>query len=426
MDKVKWSLKALSWLQKQDSHYYSGVAQVEDAKYDSVKEKLEKTLVDLTGHVSLKKRIKEYLLNVGADVQGKKVKLPIPVGGIDQLPAEKVFDWLKKFKKYDSFFYVLPKLDGISIILHYKNGVLYQAYTRGRKKPGDKFGTGKPVKLHASLCWGVPKQIAYKKEVFIRGEAICHESNFKPLIGKEFEGSPVGGYKYARGFVAGMFNRDVLTDLQKKLMRKVYIIAFSVNVKGRFLSKSDQLRFINKFGFKSITSPNPINKKYYKIEKGIGREPSLLANFNEPPCPVIINPGDKVSEEWLMDILAHYRKTIDIKQDGLVIEIQSKQARIDFGDEGNFPEYAIKVKPKRSQQTFAVGILDRIEWNYTSRRLYIPVAILKEPVVIDGLSISRFTLHDYAKVRDLGLYIGCKVKCVRAGDVIPHIEGVIE
>ena len=66
-----------------------------------------------------------------------------------------------------------------------------------------------------------------------------------------------------------------------------------------------------------------------------------------------------------------------------------------------------------------------VEWQVGKSGVVSPVAIL-EPIQIEDALISRATLHNISYIESLNLEIGCQVKVIRSGDIIPRITGRVE
>ena len=72
-----------------------------------------------------------------------------------------------------------------------------------------------------------------------------------------------------------------------------------------------------------------------------------------------------------------------------------------------------------------VTTLRDVEWQVGKSGVVSPVAIL-EPIQIEDALISRATLHNISYIESLNLEIGCQVKVIRSGDIIPRITGRVE
>ncbi len=82
--------------------------------------------------------------------------------------------------------------------------------------------------------------------------------------------------------------------------------------------------------------------------------------------------------------------------------------------------FALKIR----KEAVITTLLD-VEWQVGKSGVVSPVAIL-EPIQIDDANISRATLHNISYIESLNLEIGCEVKVIRSGDIIPRITGRVE
>lgn len=107
--------------------------------------------------------------------------------------------------------------------------------------------------------------------------------------------------------------------------------------------------------------------------------------------------------------------------DGAVLKVNSEACRAELGSHSSAPRWALAYKFAGEQ---VVGVLDRIVIQVGRTGALTPVAKLKSPVIINGVSISQASLHNEDEVNRLGLRPGVEVVVTRAGDVIPQIVGV--
>lgn len=107
--------------------------------------------------------------------------------------------------------------------------------------------------------------------------------------------------------------------------------------------------------------------------------------------------------------------------DGVVFTVAVLADREGLGATRHHPQWSIALKPK--DEAVATTLTD-VVWQVGRTGALTPVAVVS-PVKINNVIVSRATLHNYERITDLGLYVGCTVKMTRRGSVIPHIEGVI-
>lgn len=106
-----------------------------------------------------------------------------------------------------------------------------------------------------------------------------------------------------------------------------------------------------------------------------------------------------------------------LKTDGKVFRINNSKQFLEMGYTDKFPRGAFAVK---DIQEGVVTKLLAVDWQTGGSGKITPVAIL-EPVDIDGALVSRATLNNIAYIDALGLEIGCNVRVIRSGEIIPKI-----
>lgn len=127
-----------------------------------------------------------------------------------------------------------------------------------------------------------------------------------------------------------------------------------------------------------------------------------------------IQLSDFINIDW-SETLAD-EQAQDYPVDGLVISLADKEYGESLGNTGHHPRHSIAFKI--SNPTTTSKLID-VEWQVAKTRIA-PVAIL-EPTELDGVTISRATLHNLKEIERLGVRIGSKVQLMRAGSVIPAI-----
>ena len=103
--------------------------------------------------------------------------------------------------------------------------------------------------------------------------------------------------------------------------------------------------------------------------------------------------------------------------DGIVFRVDNYKDFENFGYTSRHPRGAYALK--QIQEGVETTLID-VMWNVGKSGVVSPVAIL-DPVEIDGATVSRATLHNYAHIEFLGLEIGCRVEVIRSGEIIPKI-----
>ena len=239
-----------------------------------------------------------------------------------------------------------PKLDGASIALQYKQGVLTKVLTRGDGKEGIDI----TAKFLSPVSFLVPKAINYiVEDLQVTGEVVSPKT-----------------IPNARNYAAGALN---LKDVSEFLSRDLTFVAHGVNPSLQNNYTNDMMKL-----------------------QGLGFRTILDRDYNEFPQDGTV---------WRMD-------------DNKDFEAEGYTAHHPRGS------FALKVR----KEAVITTLLD-VEWQVGKSGVVSPVAIL-EPIQIDDANISRATLHNISYIESLNLEIGCQVKVIRSGDIIPRITGRVE
>lgn len=123
-----------------------------------------------------------------------------------------------------------------------------------------------------------------------------------------------------------------------------------------------------------------------------------------------------------LDVLYHdLTETVGLPLDGMVVKSARPHSLEYFGRTEHHPKNAIAWKPESIKYTTVVR---DVIWQM-GRRKATPVAIV-DPVIIDGATVTRASLHNAAMIGELGLKIGATVEIHKANEIIPQIIKVIE
>ena len=318
----------------------------------------------------------------------------------DAFSKEDIEDWLNRNIKLltekeiqNIEFYVEPKLDGLAVELIYRDGILEVGATRGDGLIGEnvtqnlKTIESIPLKLRSKLDIEkeLKREIDYR-EIVVRGEAILTKAEFK-RINEERRKKRKEEFRNPRNLAAGS-----IRQLNPKITRKRKLDAdfYSlVSDLGQETHEEEHL-ILEVLGFKT-------NNKHNKVCKTLDEVYNYYKDF--------IKKRDKLPYEV----------------DGIVVSINDNKIANKLGIVGKAPRSAIAFKFPQKQAT---TILENVEFQVGRTGVVTPVSILK-PVVIEGVTISRATLHNEDEIKRLGLKIGDTVIVGRAGDVIPKIMKVI-
>ncbi len=267
------------------------------------------------------------------------------------------------------------KMDGLTVVLTYRDGELYKAVTRGNGEIGEV------ITNNARVFKNIPLKIAYKGELVLRGEAVIRYSDFEKInaaIEKDED-----RYKNPRNLCSGtvrQLNNRITAE------RNVYLFPFaliSMNGEDGFATREEQLNYLRELGFDPV--------EYKKV--------------NQTNMPETI--------QWFADHVA----TNDFPSDGLVLTYNDIAYGNSLGRTAKFPRNAIAFKWKdETRQTKLLAI----EWSPSRTGLINPVAIF-EPVELEGTTVSRASVHNLSVMEELQLGIGDEITVYKANMIIPQI-----
>lgn len=268
------------------------------------------------------------------------------------------------------------KMDGLTIVLTYREGELYKAVTRGNGVIGEV------VTNNARVFDNIPLKIPYKGELILRGEAIITYSEFEK-INRQIEDVDAK-YKNPRNLCSGSVRQ---LNNQITANRHVRFYAFA-------LVRAEQVDFENS------------NQKKMGWLRDQGFE---VTEYR-------VVTGETLDEA--MEYFADKVKENDFPSDGLVALYDDIAYGESLGRTAKFPRnaYAFKWADEMADTT-----LEAIEWSPSRTGLINPVAIFT-PVELEGTTVSRASVHNISIMRKLELGIGDKIRVYKANMIIPQIE----
>ncbi len=271
--------------------------------------------------------------------------------------------------------YISWKLDGLTIVLTYKNGTLQKAVTRGNGEVGEV------ITNNAKTFKNLPLKIAYQGELILRGEAIITYSDFEK-INAEIE-DVEAKYKNPRNLCSGSV-RQLNNEITAK--RNVKFIAFS-------LVKADDVDFKN----------SRIRQLMWLREQGFE-----------------VVEGYETTADTLGERVAYFAQKIaenDFPSDGLVLVYDDIAYGQSLGMTSKFPRDSFAFK--WADEICETKLLE-IEWSASRTGLLNPVAIF-EPVELEGTTVSRASVHNISIMEELELGIGDTIEVYKANMIIPQI-----
>lgn len=296
----------------------------------------------------------------------------------DVFNLDELIAWKNRINKNDAkiTFMCDAKFDGASLNLIYENGVLISAATRGDGNIGEN------VLENAKTIYSIPLEIPYKDKIEIRGEIIINKDDFENINQERIKNNE-NIFANPRNAASGSL-RQLDSKITKQ--RKLKFIPWGF---GHFDIKEDsffnRLNMIKNFGF--------IDTKLNTICNSINEVESF---YNK---------------------LISIRHSYDIMLDGMVVRLDSIELQNSLGYTAKNPRFAVAYKfPPIEKQTKILNI----SFSVGRSGVVTPVAEL-EPVIIEGASISRATLHNFEEIEKKDIRINDNVLIIRSGDVIPKI-----
>ncbi len=273
------------------------------------------------------------------------------------------------------------KLDGLSLAVHYRDGAMVRAVTRGDGVIGED------VTENAKTIRSIPLRVKGGGDWEVRGEVVLTKSAFEKA-NAEREAAGLPRFANPRNAAAGSLR---VLDPSVTAARHLEYFTYFLFAGGKpaFASQWESLDRLHHMGFKV----NPKRKLCPDIES--------LVEF----C-----------REW-----EEKRESLPYEIDGVVAKVDSVEQQNRLGWTAKAPRWAIAYKfPARQAET----VVENIDVNVGRTGALTPVAHLR-PVIVGGVTVSRATLHNEDEIGRLDLKIGDTVLVERSGDVIPKVVRVV-
>jgi DNA ligase (NAD+) len=303
--------------------------------------------------------------------------------------------WFERVRKLDervasAKFVVEPKIDGLSVVLHYRNGLFVQGATRGDGEVGEDITNNLrtinaiPLKIPITQS----SNLLVPAYLVVRGEAFIPIKEFEKL-NQQLEEDGQKTYLNPRNTAAGSLRQlDPALTASRPLTLLVYQIIHSEGGKVP-TSQWDLLKYLKELGF-------PVTDAARQFED--------------------IDSAIAYTETWNTR-----RDELTYEADGMVIKIDDLNLAAELGVVGKDPRGAIAFKfPAREVTTSLQDI--RVSVGRTG--VLIPNAVL-EPVEIGGVVVERATLHNFDYIAEKDIRIKDRVLVKRAGEVIPYVIGPV-
>lgn len=323
-----------------------------------------------------------------------RVPHPTPILSLSNaFDADEVRAWYERILKLDervagTDFTVEPKLDGLTVVLHYEDGVFVLGATRGDGENGEDITSN--LRTIRSLPLRIPVDGSAgeaPRRLVVRGEAFFMLDDFEEL-NQRLQEAGERTYVNPRNTASGSLRQlnPGLTASRPISLRCYAVVDIDGAAKD---TQWDSLDMLKKLGF-----PMDENSKLCQtIEEAIEFGENLAARRDELPY----------------------------EADGVVIKVNDMVLSADLGVVGKDPRGAIAFK--FPAQVVTTRLLD-IDVNVGRTGVITPYAIL-EPVEVGGVTVRQATLHNFDFIAEKEIRIGDRVLVKRAGDVIPYVIGPV-
>lgn len=375
MDKLEKIKQLIKELNNASYAYYNQVPIMPDYEWDKMYDEL----------INLEKETGIILSNSPAHNVGysvadelKEIEHNHPMLSLDK--TKSIDELIEFIGNKDCFLSV--KADGLTTSLHYINGKLIGAETRGDGVRGTE------CLQNVLTMKNVPKEIPYKDELIIDGETIIGWDTFREINDKLPEDKK---YKHPRNLVSGSLQ---LLDSKEAASRNMRFVAWRA-IKGfEHKTPSRDLCQAKEIGFEIIP--------FVKLSKEYTWSKEELEN--------------------ILDDIRTYAYEDNIPYDGAVMAVDDYKIAESMGRTDKFFRHSMAYKYE--DELFETVLTD-IEWNTSKTGLINPVAIF-EPVDLNGAITTRATLHNITYIKDMMLGIGDRIRVYRSNMVIPKVHDSID
>jgi DNA ligase (NAD+) len=386
-------------------YYVDDDPEISDAEYD----RLERELIEIEETFPELRAADSPSLRVGGEpAEGfETFEHPTPMLSLGNAFGEdELRDWAKRLRRalgagtapendesadesedgsdgLDIEFMVEPKVDGLSVAVHYRDGVLERAVTRGDGKVGED------ITANVRTIRSIPLRLLEPvPRIEVRGEVFLPRKRFEQLNRERAEaGVPL--FANPRNAAAGQVRRlDSRVTATRGLDCFFYVLADEEG--GLPPTQSAGLERMRELGLRT----NPLNDRCSDVE-------GILAYVAR---------------------VAELRDGLDYEIDGVVVKVDDREVQAQAGHTSKFPRWAVAVKYPAEQATTRVRDIV-VQVGRTGKLT--PVAEL-EPVLLAGTTVSRATLHNEDEVSRKDVRVGDTVWIEKAGEIIPQVVKTVD
>ncbi len=330
-----------------------------------------------------------------APVEGfERIPHPAPILSLSNAYDEQeVYAWAERIGKLDervqsAEFVVEPKLDGLTVVLHYEGGLFTRGATRGDGDVGEDITPN--LRTVRSLPLRIPltdKDIRVPERLVVRGEAIIYLEDFRKM-NEALEQAGERTYVNPRNTASGALRQ---LDSSLTAERPIRLLCYAiVDAEGEVPgTQIETVEYLQELGF--------------PVPDGI----QLCSSIDE----VIREHG-----HWV-----ETRNQLPYEADGVVVKINDLELSRSLGVVGKDPRGALAYK--FPAQVVTTELIE-IGLNVGRTGVITPYAIL-EPVEVGGVTVRQATLHNFDFIAEKDIREGDRVYIKRAGDVIPYVIGPV-
>lgn len=297
----------------------------------------------------------------------------------DVFDIQEVADWSERAQKFvpdEKLEYISElKIDGINVTLWYEKGQLIRALTRGDGAEGEDIThTVRTIQI-------IPLQLSEPVDLEVGGEVYLPKAEFEKMKKREQT-----DFANPRNAAAG-----TVRQLDPSIAEKRGLAFFAYSV-GRERGVLDKVRTQ-------------------------GELLTRLAQLGLPVCPLWEKHSSLVSLEKFIAKWTKERESLPYEIDGIVVKINSRKQQNLMGSTARAPRWAVAYKFPAEQ---TVTKLLAVQYQVGRTGAITPVAIL-EPILLDGSTVSRATLHNADEILRKEIEVGDTVLIQKAGDIIPEV-----
>lgn len=382
--------ETVAWHRKK--YHNDDAPEISDQAYDALLAELELLEQKIEGRAAT-----AHTVGGDVNVAFSKVTHRVPQWSFDNVfTYQELLEWDARVKRlvieadYDTStvsYVVEHKIDGLKLVIEYEKGKLLRTSTRGNGQVGENVThTGKTIS-------SLPHELPFPIDLICVGEVWLSEKEFKRInANREKSGEPL--FANPRNAAAGTLRQlDSAVAASRSLSLTVYDVDLLERIPDTIekpTSQWEELQLLTQLGL-------PTNK-YSKLCSSIKAVQTFYESWSEK------------------------RNDQPYGIDGVVIKLNSLQLQRVLGYTAKAPRFGVAYKFAAEEAT---TVVEDIQLQVGRTGVITPVAHLR-PVLIDGSTVSRATLHNEDNINRLDVRVGDTVILRKAGDIIPEILSVMK